>query len=176
MSANDKKKALIISISEYDSFENLPFCLNDGEEMYKLLKQKLVYEVPDNNKLVGNVPYETMKDALVKFFTDPDNKEDTLIFYFSGHGTLDTRGNSYFACSETDPLLPYVNGIGFDFLSQLAHDCKSNKIVMILDCCYSGTATLGKGKGETDEEGILMAARDRQHSSPKSKDTKGKSS
>ena len=128
MSAKDKKRALIVSISEYDNFEILPFCLNDGEEMYNLLKVKLAYEVPDNNKLLGNVDYDKMRNALVKFFTDPNNRpDDTLVFYFSGHGALDNDGNSYFACSETDPLLPYVSGIPFDLPSLLARDCKSKQ-------------------------------------------------
>ena len=38
MSDNDSaKKALIISLSEYDGLERLEFCKNDGETIYKTL-------------------------------------------------------------------------------------------------------------------------------------------
>jgi hypothetical protein len=50
------------------------------------------------------------------------------------------------------------------------------KIEILAEAIRRSDTLSAMRKGEIDEEGILMAARDRQHSSPKSKDTKGKSS
>src|SRR5689334_16948509 len=64
-----RKRALIVSISSYNTLRRLEFCQKDGEEMYKLL-EVLGYEISDNNKLIGEVKSETMRNAIMKFFTD----------------------------------------------------------------------------------------------------------
>src|SRR6476660_5176104 len=86
-----KKKALIISISNYNDkrLPPLEFCKNDGEEMYELLNS-LGYEISEDCKQIGSVNYDSMRDAIIEFFRDRKTKpKDTLIFYFSGHGVPD---------------------------------------------------------------------------------------
>ena len=47
---------------------------------------------------------ESMRDAIIDFFTDINNKaEDTLLFYYSGHGIPDIDGDMCFASSEINP-------------------------------------------------------------------------
>src|SRR5690349_19873314 len=99
------KKAIIISVSDYDILQPLEFCKNDGNEMYDLLKS-LNYEIAVDHKLVGRVKWIQMRSALVDFFRNPSVKPgDTLLFYYSGHGILD-NGDHYLAPSETDPFVP----------------------------------------------------------------------
>src|SRR5689334_12894637 len=120
--------------------------------MFKVLSSHNAgYEIAPNNKLIGEVDYQTMRNALINFFRDPTTKsKDTLLFYFSGHGTLDEDGNTYFATSDLDPLEPYDKGVPFDFLKTMLRASKSNKRVAILDCCYSGEAMLAKGGDENE--------------------------
>ena len=74
----DKKKALIIGISDYgDNLPSLDFCKNDAEEMYGLLKS-LVYEIDDNNKLTGEVKWGKMRDTIIEFFTGKDRTYRTV--------------------------------------------------------------------------------------------------
>src|SRR5262249_40880475 len=77
----------IIGISDYGSnLHPLEFCRYDGDEMYNLLK-KLDYKILDNHCLIGYVKYETMRDAVYDFFTGSVvQSEDTLLFYYFGHG------------------------------------------------------------------------------------------
>lgn len=78
--------------------------------MYELLKS-LGYEIEDTNKLVGEVKWETMRETIIKFFSDRNNKsKDTLLFYFSGHGVPDGYGNTYLSTSEIDLDAPYDKG------------------------------------------------------------------
>src|SRR4051812_45362877 len=64
-----KKRALIVSISSYKQLQPLEFCKKDGEEMYLLLKN-LGYEIKYGHKLIGDVNWETLRKAIINFFTD----------------------------------------------------------------------------------------------------------
>lgn len=153
----DKKRALIVCVSKYAdrNLENLDFCENDGEEMYKVLT-KLGYEIPQKRKLVGTIDDSTIKQSLVEFFRDESvNTTDTLLFYFSGHGTLDGYQGRFFATSNIDTKFPEVLGIPFNLLTQQMKRSPARKTIAILDCCFSGGAevsVVGKSGMEAEEE------------------------
>ena len=141
------RKALIISISDYNSnqLHSLNFCKNDGEEMYKLL-ESLGYEITDNQKHIGSVNFETMRGAIFDFFNNAKSiGEDTLLFYYSGHGVPAPDGDVCLASSEIDTDDPYRRGFSSFELTRLMHNSVSLRIVAILDCCYSGAARVSKG-------------------------------
>jgi tetratricopeptide (TPR) repeat protein len=123
----------------------LDFCKNDGEKMYELLKS-LGYEIADNHRLIGYVKFDIMRDAIYDFF---DNKRtianDTLLFYYSGHGVPTTDGNMCISTSEMKSDSPYFRGFSSSDLTRLIKDSVSIRIVIILDCCYSGAASITKG-------------------------------
>lgn len=90
-------KALIIGISDYNSedLKPLPFCKKDGEEIYENLKS-IGYEIFGKNALTGEVKSENMRESIYDFFTSESIKpEDTLLFYYSGHGIPDSDGDVY---------------------------------------------------------------------------------
>jgi hypothetical protein len=139
-----KKRALIISVTNYNRLQPLDFCKNDGEEMYELLKS-LGYEITDTNKLIGEITWQTMREAIYKFFGDKTTRaKDTLLFYFSGHGVPDGFGDNYLATSEIDPDEPHFRGFSFGEITKLMNMSTSTRIVTMLDCCYSGAARIGR--------------------------------
>jgi uncharacterized protein YjbI with pentapeptide repeats len=152
-SKNGKRKALIIGISKYDhnnKFKDLEFCENDANEVCNILKDQ-GYDIPENRLLVGRVEWLNMRDAIIEFFTDKRLKsDDTLFFYFSGHGHLDNdTGRTYLATSEIDPQRPERRALRFDDLTAFFNESNSERIVAVLDCCYSGALEIGGGgKGE----------------------------
>jgi caspase domain-containing protein/Big-like domain-containing protein len=143
------RKALVVSVSDYRSgLQNLDFCENDGQDTYHLLKS-LGYKIAGSHKLIGHVTYESMREAIMDFFTDVNNKaEDTLLFYYSGHGIPDVDGDIYLSSSEIDPDAPYRRGFSFNELTKMIQRSVSIRIVTVLDCCYSGAAKLSKGHEE----------------------------
>jgi uncharacterized protein YjbI with pentapeptide repeats len=154
-----RKKALIISISDYSKLRPLDFCKNDGEEMYDLLKS-LGYEIADTNRLIGEVKWETMREAILKFFGDRSIKaKDTLLFYFSGHGVPDGYGDNYLATSEIDPNEPDFRGFSFDEITKMMYKSVSTKIITMLDCCYSGAARIA-GPNKASEDAAAKLARE----------------
>ena len=149
MEGNWSKKAIIIGVSDYDLLQPLSFCKVDGVKMYELLGS-IGYEIQEKHKLIGRVEREEMRDAIIDFFRNRKVKpRDTLLFYYSGHGVLDAFGDHYLAPSALNPFEPDTNGFLFDELTKMIRKSDSQRIVTILDCCYSGAARIGKG-GEED--------------------------
>ena len=115
-----KQRALIIGVSDYEKLEQLSYCRNDGNSMYKTLSWG-GYEISESNKLVGNINFATMRKAIMDFFDDSSiSPEDILIFYYSGHGIPDVDGDVYLATSEIEPAFPYRNGFSFGRLTKMA--------------------------------------------------------
>jgi hypothetical protein len=126
----------------------LHFCRNDGEEMSKILTD-LGYEI--SHKLIGYVDWNMMRDTIIDFFNDREVKlNDTLLFYYSGHGIPDVDGEVYISTSQTDRDIPEKRGFSLDNLTKLIQKSISTRIVVVLDCCYSGLAQISKGLGKDD--------------------------
>jgi len=146
----DRKKALVIGISDYDDLMSLNLCKNDADELSRVL-EKQGYELTDKNKLTGRVTAKTMREAIYDFFNDDYVKpKDTLLFYFSGHGLPDGFGNHYLAASDTAKDKPGREAISFNDLEHWSESSRSKRIVTILDCCFSGAAGLEGVKGNDD--------------------------
>jgi hypothetical protein len=145
ISTGAQKKALVVGISDYTNLQKLDFCKNDGKEVYDVLTS-LGYEISDENKLIGKAMGAKVKDAIYDFFDDKtDNPDDTLLFYYSGHGVPGDDGNIYLASSDTDSDKPYRRGFSFEELRMRMQNTIPTKVVVILDCCYSGSAKISKG-------------------------------
>ena len=143
-----KRKALIVGISDYVSLQKLDFCKKDGLEVYEILST-LGYEISENNKLIGEVKGEKIKDIIYDFFDDINNSpDDTLLFYYSGDRVPDPDGDTYLASSDIDADRPYRRGFSFDQLTKMIQKSVSTRVVAILDCCYSGATKVSKGREE----------------------------
>ena len=132
-----KKKAIVIGVSDYNTMQPLNFCKKDGIEICELLTS-LGYEISDSHRLIGHVGFNQMREAIYDFF---DNSSalgnQTLLFYFSGHGVL-FEGDMCLASSEINPDEPYRKGFSSYELTRLMQGSVSLRVVTILDCCYSG--------------------------------------
>ncbi len=157
MSKGVIRKALIVSVSDYDQLTQLEFCKNDGLGIFDVLKNNQ-YQFYKEEQLIGKVIGNEMRESIIRFFTDNNIKEDDLlIFYFSGHGYYDPKtGKTYLTSSDFDKFRPLLHGFPFDQLTELVENCSANRVVVIVDCCYSGSLKL-EGKG--DEEDIADLAK-----------------
>jgi uncharacterized protein YjbI with pentapeptide repeats len=156
---NKNKKALLIAISDYENLSQerqLPFCKNDGDIMYDILS-KQGYEILPENKLIGRVNGQQIKNSMINFFRKNAITEDTLVFYFSGHGIPDGYGGHFLASSDININIPEENGYRFSDLEDITKKSASNKIITILDCCFSGAAEAAGAKG--NEQDIANDAR-----------------
>lgn len=150
-----KKNALIISVSKYNDpdLDKIQFVQNDGEEMFKVLT-KLGYDIPKERKLVGKVDFDSMRLSINQFFQDRDlNPDDTLLLYYSGHGDTDGFSDRFFCTTEYDGDRPDNFGLPFSIINNQIKKSNSKRIIVILDCCFSGGLVLETGKaGDKDSE------------------------
>ena len=70
-------------------------------------------------------------------------REDLLVLHLSLHGWKDLRNRLYFVARDTERDLLEATAISAEFVSERMSQSKSGRIVLLLDCCYSGAFTAG---------------------------------
>ncbi len=131
-------KVVLIGVSNYyiEGANDLPFCKNDVLEMESSLINGLKVDKSNILKigLTGDVYISDFIKSL-KSFAETLNDSDTVIFYFSGHGT-NIQGEHYLVFSDeimkTNEIIKYfeVN--------------RSKSKIIFLDCCMSGNYDVDK--------------------------------
>ncbi|MHA5054184.1 caspase family protein [Streptomyces sp. SD15] len=156
-----RKRALIIAAQYYDnpSRQQLPGAGADARELSKILRDPGVgaFEV----ETVVDETSHVIRLAIERFFREADSN-DLLLVHISCHGQRNRRGELYFEVKDTDPATPSSTGIDAVFVARLMEESTARRIVLLLDCCYSGAFELGirSGAPEVDVK-RLFAGRGR---------------
>jgi len=95
----------------------------------------------DASTLIDKPDY-LLREEIEGFFADR-HLDDLLIFYASCHGVKDPSGRLYFAASTTKISRLVSTGISAEFLFEQVDRCRARKILVLLDCCYSGSYAKG---------------------------------
>ncbi|MFH7024538.1 MAG: GUN4 domain-containing protein [Heteroscytonema crispum UTEX LB 1556] len=81
---------------------------------------------------------------------------DTILFYFSGHGMLESNTQQVVLCLKDTQKDNLINtGLKLQELLQLLENCQAQQQLVCLDACHSGGMTLLGAKGTTQTEPIL---------------------
>ncbi|WP_329386471.1 caspase family protein [Streptomyces sp. NBC_01351] len=90
-------------------------------------------------------PAHVVRREIERFFIrrKPD---DQLLLYLSCHGIKDSRLQLYFAATDTDRDLLESTSVPAVFVNGRLIGCNSRKILVLLDCCYSGAFKPGGAK------------------------------
>ncbi|GIG69795.1 caspase, EACC1-associated type [Phytomonospora endophytica] len=136
------KRALVIANSVYDdeNFAPLPGARADAAGLAGVLGDPAIggFEV---TSLVDVGQREAMR-ALETFFSRAD-RDDLLLLHLSLHGWKDLRNRLFFVMKDTERDLPTATAIAAETISDWITHCRSRRIVLTLDCCYSGAFPLG---------------------------------
>lgn len=143
--------ALVIGISQYETFRNLPKAATDAEAIATLLEQHdyKVTRLPrmltgenqwaiDPNKQLTQV---TLSQELKEFLRERAFRQEVVI-YFAGHGfrvtdPLTDEQVGYWATSDTKSS--GQNAISFKALNTLIGKSELSSLVLLMDCCYAGS-------------------------------------
>ena len=141
------KAALLIGVSEYQPGLNpLPAAVQDVEAVRRVLVNPEMGGFADNDVTVLKNPQpQDIRNAIYDLFANRQ-KDDLLLFYFSGHGIKDDRGNLYFATRDTrkdNGKLVTPLAVAARTLHENINDSRSQRQVIILDCCFSGAIAQG---------------------------------
>ncbi|MEH1802696.1 MAG: SUMF1/EgtB/PvdO family nonheme iron enzyme [Nostoc sp.] len=141
------KVALLIGISEYEPGLNpLPNAVKDVEAMRRVLVNPEMGDFAEADVTVLKNPQrQDMEDAIYNLYAHRQ-KDDLLLFYFSGHGVRVESGDFYFSTSITrknqGKLIP-TSAVAATNVHSWMNQSNSRRLVVILDCCFSGAFAKG---------------------------------
>ncbi len=154
------KIALLIGVSEYlPEFPALHSAVKDVEAMKEVLGNSAMGGF-DEIKVLKNSNRQQIEKAIYELFDDRD-RDDVLLFYFSGHGVLSRESHLLLTTPETykgkREIVPYTV-VTASYLQAQMNNSFSQRLVVILDCCYSGAFTKLKGITAKGDENIDIKA------------------
>ncbi len=167
--AQARHKALLIGNARFERDpHNLPALKGPPEDL-KLLEATFtdpvigLHQAGDVRTLLDATRGE-VSEAIDDFFNTaaPD---DNLLFYYSGHGRQDAN-NSLFLCARdtrTDRLPS--TGVGDFQINQMIATSHAARVVIILDCCHSGSFKGGEMSmvlAQASGRFLLTSCRDQQ--------------
>jgi WD40 repeat protein len=132
--------ALIVANDCYDDpkLKQLRGPVKDAEALARVLGDPAIgdFEVD----LVMNQPEHLLRRKVSRFF-DGRRREDTLLLHFSCHGLKDDSGQLFFATTDTEVDSLYASALESEWVNRRMDASLSAKIVVLLDCCFSGAFT-----------------------------------
>jgi hypothetical protein len=149
------KRALLIGINNYmsNTIPQLRGSANDIETAAQILQTRFGFEPNHIRKLINeNATRSAILDALNELVKN-SGPDDWIYIHFSGHGsqTDDLNGDEKDGLDET--LVPYDGRTGVgdkavpdiidDELGEILGRFRTRNVVVVLDCCHSGTGTRG---------------------------------
>ena len=134
--------ALIIASSEYEDGElrQLRAPTQDAERLAAVLADAAIGGFTVRSMV--NEPSHVLNLAVEDFFADRA-RDDLLLLYVSCHGVKDDDGRLYFAAGNTRLPRLGATAVAATFVSEQMARSRSRRIVLVLDCCYSGAFPKG---------------------------------
>jgi hypothetical protein len=160
-----QKFAVIIGIDDYQSKQINPlrYSIADAKYLQDALLRFGRFKKENVHTLLGAEATGSEIENEIYWLGEMAKPEDTVVFYFSGHGTrvVDTDGNEEDGMDEA--FCPWDTNLGRentvivdDELGYWFRRIKSKEVIVILDCCFSGGAA-GRGLENDGGKGITMS-------------------
>ena len=94
----------------------------------------------DEVTAVVDVELQQVRETIHAAFKKAE-PEDLLLFYFSGHGKPRQAGNELYLCTRSTTIeLLEATAFGLEELNQVISSNRVARVVIVLDCCFSGLA------------------------------------
>src|SRR5262245_19877439 len=136
------RQALLVSCSTYQD-RRFRALRSPGHDVDRLAA---VLQAPE----IGGYTAEVLKDepehvarrAVGRFFQNVRH-DDIALLYISGHGIKDEHGRLFFAMHDSELGAPRSTALSAHFVRDEIDSSLCRRIVVILDCCYSGAFPAG---------------------------------
>ena len=146
------RSALIVATYAYDDpgLTRLRAPGRDADALAEVLADPDIggFEV----ETVVNQPWHQVSLAVARFF-QKRKPDDLLLLHFSCHGVKDDSGELYFAAKDTQLDLLEASAVPSTFVNKTMDRSRAGRILLLLDCCYSGAFARGltaKGTNTVD--------------------------
>jgi hypothetical protein len=152
--------AVLIGSSEFapdSGFPPLRCPLRDADGMRDILVSLGGFAEP---VLLKNEPYGKVLETTEGVFRQATS-DDLVLFYYSGHGKLDLKGNLYLATPDTQAERPLTTSVPAQAIRTILENSECTKAILIFDCCYSAKAAAGYKSAQVNAELKTLATEDR---------------
>ncbi|MCZ8242521.1 MAG: caspase family protein [Microcystis sp. LE19-131.1A] len=152
------KFALLIGVSEYsEGLRPISSAILDVEAMRRVLEHPDMGAF-DQVTVLPNPDKGSMEKAVDDLFADRQ-KDDLVLLYFSGHGLKAQNARFFLSTRETgrdqNGDFRRATALAASKLQEYITDSRSQRQIIILDCCFSGALVQGmpiKGELNIQEE------------------------
>ncbi len=141
---------LLVGVNQYQDEANLPSlqysaldCQGLGEALKEATESFKAKEMFVHHDFVTQQPQLAAVSATLEHIVTTAQPDDTILFYFSGHGILETQTQQVVLClndTHKDRLLD--TGLALNDLLQKLGNCAASQQLVWLDACHSGGMTL----------------------------------
>ncbi|MGH3720236.1 MAG: caspase, EACC1-associated type [Pseudonocardiaceae bacterium] len=151
---SDTRSALLIGCSDYTdpNFRQLPAPVQDVDAFRRVLADPEIGEFEVETSL--NKASWEVSEQIEHFFADR-KPDDLLLLYFSCHGVLNDKTQLYFATTNTKEQRLGSTAISARWVKEQMDHSRSQRIVLLLDCCYSGAFARGAKRGSASAGVVL---------------------
>ncbi|MER6975482.1 caspase family protein, partial [Nocardioides sp. NPDC000445] len=137
-----RRSALVVANDTYDDqrLSRLRAPATDAEQLARVLRNAEIggFEV----EVSLNEPEHVVRRKVSRFFDDR-GPDDLLLLHLSCHGVKDEDGRLYFATPDTEIDHLDATSLPADYVNRQMTRSRSRRIVLFLDCCYSGAFARG---------------------------------
>lgn len=169
------KFALLIGVSEYsEGLRPISSAILDVEAMRRVLEHPdmgAFDQVTDQVTVLRNPDKGSMEKAVEVLFANRQ-RDDLVLLYFSGHGLKDQKARFFLSTRDTgrdqNGDFRLATALAASKLQEYITDSRSQRQIIILDCCFSGALVQGMpikgefniqeelgGKGRTDRKSVV---------------------
>ncbi|GAA1172900.1 putative caspase-like protein [Kitasatospora gansuensis] len=140
-----RSQAVLVGVHGYRNLENLPAVAYNLAGLKGVLTDPAVWGLPGEACTVISQP-TSAGQVLDTVRERAREARDTLLIYYAGHGLTDPHTDElYLALPDSDREREYTS-LRYEYLRRAVLDpqARAQRTVVILDCCYSGRALVGK--------------------------------
>ena len=111
---------------------------NDARDFQEILAAKGYGAFDKAVPLVNLKSYDVLLelDGILKSVS----RDDLVLIYYSGHGKPDVDGYLHLATADTVVDSLTVTSVPVERIRSLIRSARASRVILILDCCYSGAA------------------------------------
>ena len=149
--------ALLVGISKYpEALNPLPSAVRDVDALQEVLTNPEIGGFAESEvEVLKDVDETAIRRGISRLFANRD-RDDLLLFYFSGHGVTDSLNDFYLTGTSTDQNDLLSSAVPSDYIHRAMNQLGgSRRKVIILDCCHSGAFAKGMQAKDTGTVNVL---------------------
>src|SRR6266511_2353869 len=153
---SSSRRALLIATDKYQDgkLKALRSPAMDIDQLARVLSKP---EVAAFEVSIAHNETESQLRRKIGVFFGSSALDEVLLLHLACHGVKDDDGNLYFAATDTETENLDATAVSAEWVNRQITRSRSRRIVVLLDCCYSGA--FSPGLAPRGDEGVQLRER-----------------